>query len=96
MTFEHKYKLLNLIEFIIFIIDEECNIKQDNQIYESIGKFLKRNDLTFSKIESIEQEEIKDFIYCNLFNYILNQINMDVQHKNRVFKTIICYYREWR
>lgn len=96
MTFEHKYKLLNLIEFIIFIIDEECNIKQDNKIYESVGKFLKRNDLTFSKIESIEQEEIKDFIYCNLFNYILNQINMDVQHKNRVFKTIICYYREWR
>jgi hypothetical protein len=80
-----------LVDNLIVIVGEK---EGDEFIHQCIFDFFRDDVNVLSHIEDANIPEVKDYVFCLLFNYIDSQIK--IKYNKNLFEKILSYYKIWR
>lgn len=82
--------IVQSIKFYTNFSDLESVQKKVNNL---IQEFFDYENISISKIEKIDIEELKNYIFCNMFIYILDSLKISKDLNQKIFKDILNYYK---
>jgi len=87
-------RLFTLIDRLAFILDKSNEATSQEFICDCIIDFFKGDRKALVNIERADISDVKDYIFCLLFNYIDSQIK--IFYNQNLFDEILSYYKIWR